>query len=221
VTDLFGVLDHLGLDRASLCAHSFGSTVTLRALHREPGRFSAAVLQGGFAHRRFRPLERLSLLFGRRFSGRTLSQIPLHDSVLMQGQRGEFPAALADRWDDFVRENGLTPVVALAHRLDLVSRLDLRPILPAIPTDVLLIQGGRDRLVTRRHYEALRGGLSRAEGVVLPGAGHLAHYTHAEELTRLVADYLLPRVGKGPGPARGIGEPGDEEDHAGSRTEPG
>jgi pimeloyl-ACP methyl ester carboxylesterase len=194
VEDLFGLLDHLGLDRAFLYAHSFGSTVALRALHRRPGRFPAAVLQGGFAHRRFGPLERLSLLFGRRFAGRTLSQIPLHDSVLIRGQRGEFPAALADRWDHFVRENGLTPILSLAHRLDLVSRLDLRPILPAIPTDILLIQGGRDRLVTRRHYEALRGGLPRAEGRILPGVGHLAHYTHAEELTRLITAYLVPRV---------------------------
>ena len=70
---------------------------------------------------------------------------------------------------------------------DLARRLDLRPILPAIRTDVLLIQGGRDRLVTRRHYEALRGGLPGAEGIVLPGVGHLAHYTHAEELTRLIS----------------------------------
>lgn len=218
VADLFGLLDHLRLDRASLYAHSFGSTVTLRALHRGPGRFSAAILQGGFAHRRFAPLERLSLLSGRRFTGRTLSQIPLHDSVLMQGQWGEFPAALADRWDHFVRENGLTPILALARRLDLLSRLDLRPILPTIPTAVILIQGGRDRLVTWSHYEALRAGLPRAEGMILPGVGHLAHYTHAEELARLITDYLAPESPEAPVPTGGIGEPGDAGGRAPTRS---
>src|SRR5438067_713728 len=138
VADLLGLVDHLGLGRVYLFGPSFGSTIALRALHRAAERFPAAVLQGGFARRRFGLGERLALLFGRRFLGRTLSGIPLHDSVLMQRQRGEFPAALADRWDHFLRENGLTPMAALAHRLGLVSRLDLRSILPEIRAEVLL-----------------------------------------------------------------------------------
>src|SRR5262249_20081156 len=117
VADLLGLVEHLRLGRAYLFGPSFGSTIALRALHGAPERFPAAGRRGGLARRRFRLGERLALLYGRRFLGRTLSGIPLHDSVLMQRQRGEFPAALADHWDHFIRENGLTPMAALAHRL--------------------------------------------------------------------------------------------------------
>lgn len=194
VADLLGLVDHLGLGRAYLFGPSFGSTIALRALHREAERFPAAVLQGGFARRRFGLGERLALLFGRRFLGRTLSGIPLHDSVLMQRQRGEFPAALADHWDHFIRENGRTPMAALAHRLALVSRLDLRRILPEIRADVLLIQGAWDRVIPRRHFEELRAALPRAQGILLPEAGHLPHYSHARDLSRLIGGFLLPRA---------------------------
>ena len=61
VDDLFGLIDHLNIGRVFLFGLSFGSTITLRALHREPRRFPKAVVQGAFAHRRFTPAERLAL----------------------------------------------------------------------------------------------------------------------------------------------------------------
>ncbi len=58
VDDLFGLIEHLNLGRVFLVGLSFGSTIALRALHREPRRFPKAVLQGAFAYRRFSPAER-------------------------------------------------------------------------------------------------------------------------------------------------------------------
>ena len=69
VDDLFGLIDHLNLGRVFLVGLSFGSTVTLRALHREPRRFPKAVVQGAFARRKFTPAERLALIVGRRIPG--------------------------------------------------------------------------------------------------------------------------------------------------------
>ncbi len=51
--DLFGLIDHLNIGRTFLAGLSFGSTVVLRALNREPRRFPKAALQGAFAFRRF------------------------------------------------------------------------------------------------------------------------------------------------------------------------
>ena len=65
VDDVFGLLDHLNIGRAYLFGLSFGSTVTLRALHREPRRFPKAVVQGAFARRRFSAAERIALRLGR------------------------------------------------------------------------------------------------------------------------------------------------------------
>ncbi|HEX8202013.1 MAG TPA: alpha/beta hydrolase [Isosphaeraceae bacterium] len=191
--DLLGLIDHLGAGRVCLHGPSFGSTVVLRALRVAPDRFAAAAVQGAFAFRPFRLAERLALVFGRRFPG-TVARIPLHDRVVTWMHKRSFPATQADRWDHFIEENGRTPIAAMVHRLDLLGRLDLRPLLPEIATEVLLLQGTVDRLVPRPHFEVLRAGLPHAHAVLLPGVGHQPHYTHAEDLARRLTEFLRPRV---------------------------
>ena len=51
VADLFALLDHLKIVQCTLLGVSFGSTLALAALNRQPERFSRAILQGGFSHR--------------------------------------------------------------------------------------------------------------------------------------------------------------------------
>ena len=191
VDDLFGLIDHLNLGRAFLVGLSFGSTIALRALHREPRRFPKAVVQGAFAWRKFAPAERLALLVGRRIPG-TSARLPLRRSVLAYNSKAEFPAVIADRWPYYLEQNGLTPIAAMAHRVELLTRLDLRPILPEVSTEVLLLQGNEDRIVPRRHFDELSAGLPHATGVIMPLVGHQPHYTHGEALAQAIGDFLLP-----------------------------
>lgn len=194
--DLFGLIDHLGLGRVFLTGLSFGSTVALKALGREPRRFPRAVLQGGFAHRKFTLAERSALFLGRRFPG-NLSRLPLHEPILGYNCRGDFPALLADRWDFHLEQHGLTPIAALAHRTTLLTRLDLRPILPTISSEVLLVHGREDRVVPLAHLETLRAGLPRVEAAVMPTVGHIPHMSHVDPFARLIGDWLLPCAPEG------------------------
>jgi len=191
VDDLFGLIDHLNIGRVFLVGVSFGSTIVLKALHRERRRFPRSAVQGGFAHRDFTRLERWALRLGRLVPG-TCRRLPLRQIVLTYNNKQEFPSLLDDRWTFYLEQNGLTPIRALAHRVKLLSDLDLRPILPAISAEVLLIQGNEDRIVPRRNYEELKTALARAEGVVVPIVGHQPHLTHAELLARLIGGWLLP-----------------------------
>jgi pimeloyl-ACP methyl ester carboxylesterase len=191
VDDLFGLIDHLNLGRVFLVGLSFGSTITLRALHREPRRFPKAVVQGAFAWRKFTPPERLALSLGRRIPG-TSARLPLRRRVLSYNSKAEFPAVIADRWPYYLEQNGLTPIAAMAHRVELLTRLDLRPILPEISTEILLLQGNEDRIVPRRFFDELKAVLPRAEGVIMPQVGHQPHFTHAEALAQAIGDWLLP-----------------------------
>jgi pimeloyl-ACP methyl ester carboxylesterase len=191
VDDLFGLIDHLNVGRAFLAGLSFGSTIAIKALHREPGRFPRSVLQGGFAHRRFSLAERWALRLGRLVPG-TVSRLPFRRTVLSYNSRLEFPALLDDRWDFYLEQNGLTPIRSLAHRVGLLTCLDLRPILPAIPAEVLLLQGNEDRIVPLREFEILKAALPRAQTVVLPTVGHEVHLTHAEVMAQLIHQWLLP-----------------------------
>jgi pimeloyl-ACP methyl ester carboxylesterase len=190
VDDIIGLIDHLALGPTFLFGLSFGSTLTLAALHREPGLFPRAAIQGGFAHRRFSRAEMLALRFGRLIPG-NVARLPLQGSLLALKNRRHFPPDTADRWPYYVTQNGLTPISALAHRLDLIARTDLRPLLPGIGTDVLLVQGTDDPIVAHSHFEELKAGLPHAEALVLPKVGHQPHFTHAEWLAEVVEEFFL------------------------------
>jgi pimeloyl-ACP methyl ester carboxylesterase len=191
VDDLFGLIDHLNLGRVFLVGISFGSTVTLRTLHREPRRFPKGVVQGAFAWRRFSVAERLALGVGRRVPGR-MARLPLRRSVLSVNSKSEFPSDIADRWSYYIEQNGLTPIAALAHRVDLLTRLDLRPILPEIPCPLLLLHGNEDRIVPRRFFDELQAAMPAATGVVMPLVGHQPHFTHAEAMAHTISEWFLP-----------------------------
>jgi pimeloyl-ACP methyl ester carboxylesterase len=191
VSDVFALMEHLNIGRAFLAGLSFGSTIVLRTLHREPRRFPRAAVQGAFARRVFTRAERLALRFGRLMPG-TVDRLPLRRRVLSWNSRLSFPDGIADRWGYYVEQNGLTPIGPLAHRLDLLAGLDLRPILPGIPTEILVLQGNEDRIVPRAYYDELLRLLPKAQGALLPMVGHQPHYTHFEALAQAIGEYFMP-----------------------------
>lgn len=190
VTNLFEVIDNLDIGRAFLVGISFGSTLTFKALARDNRRFPKAAVQGGFARRAFSVPEKVALKLGRIFPGH-VGALPLHERVLTYNNRLHFPSEIDDRWTHYLEQNARTPIRSLAHRLDLVSRLDLRPILAQIQTPTLLIQGNEDRIVPRRYFEELQKGLSQSQGAILPLVGHQPHYTHPEALAQLISNFFI------------------------------
>ncbi len=202
VDDLFGLIDHLGIGGVFLVGLSFGSTVVLKALLREPRRFPKAAVQGAFACREFTRAERWALWFGRLVPGNA-ARLPLRRPILTYNNKGEFPSLLEDRFRYYLDQNGLTPIKSLAHRVRLLMDLDLRPMLGEITSEVLLIQGNEDRIVPRRYFDMLHSSLPKAEGVILPTVGHQPHLTHAERLAGLIGDWLLPCATAGCGEEHG------------------
>jgi pimeloyl-ACP methyl ester carboxylesterase len=191
VDDVFGLIEHLRIGRAFLVGTSFGSTLTLGALHREPRRFPRAVLQGAFAHRRFTVAEKLALAVGRHVPG-TIDRLPLRRIILEHNSKNQFPHVIADRWPIYVEQNGLTPIAALAHRVSLLTGVDLRPKLADIPVEILLLHGNEDRIVRQSEFDLLRTSLPKSTGVLMPQVGHQPHFTHAEVFAQAIEGYLLP-----------------------------
>lgn len=196
VDDVFGLIEHRNIGRAFLFGPSFGSTIVLKALHREPRRFIRAAVQGAFAHRPLSRPERIALRLGRLLPGNA-SRLPLRNAVLAWNNKYHFAEEIEDRWHYYVEQNGLTPIAPMAARLDLLGRLDLRPILKEIPNEVLVLQGNEDRIVARRYYEALIAGLPHARGVLMPLVGHQPHYTHAEGMAQALGEFFLPCAPEG------------------------
>jgi pimeloyl-ACP methyl ester carboxylesterase len=191
VDDLFGLIDHLSPGPVFLAGISFGATIVLEALAREPERFPRSVVQGAFVRRRFTPAEHLALFLGRQFAG-TVASLPLRERILAYNSRLDFPRVIEDRWPFYLEQNGMTPIKALAHRTTLLAHLDLRPRAMGITGELLLIHGREDRIVPLRYFEELRAALPRSQNVIMPTVGHIPHLTHAESLARLIGDWLMP-----------------------------
>jgi pimeloyl-ACP methyl ester carboxylesterase len=191
VDDVIGLIDHLKFPTAILFGLSFGSTISQKALFRDPQRFPKAVLQGAFARRRLMPPERLALALGRRIKGTTI-RLPFHELGLARNNKPTFPSHSPDRWKFYVEENGLTSIAGLSHRLDLLDRLDLRSILPEIHQPVRVIQGTADKIVPMKFHKELVAGLPDGESILMEKVGHQPHWTHPEELARLVLEFLEP-----------------------------
>ncbi len=191
VAGVGGLLDHLDVGRAFLVGLSFGSTVVLGALASEPRRYPRAALQGAFAHRPIGFAERLALGAGRHVPGR-LGNLPLRRPVLNWTSAAHFDRAMPESWPVYLEENGKTPISGLAHRADLLARLDLRPKLPSITTEILVISSRDDRIVPVSCSMELCSLLPRATPRLEENLGHQPHFTHPIQLADWIGAFLLP-----------------------------
>jgi pimeloyl-ACP methyl ester carboxylesterase len=191
VADLFALLDHLHIQQCFVLGSSFGSTIALAAMHRQPRRFSHAILQGGFARRPLARAEVLGASFCRFLPGR-LRHTPFVVRILEHNARAEFPADDRELWEFFVEQHLQIPLRAFAARALLVHRIDLRSILPTIEQPVLLLVGDRDRLVGKACEVELRQGLPLAARAEIEQCGHMPQMTHPEVAAEVVRQFLMP-----------------------------
>jgi pimeloyl-ACP methyl ester carboxylesterase len=191
VADLFALLDHLAIRQCFLFGASFGSTISLAAMHEQPLRIPRAILQGGFARRPLARAEVLLASFARYMPGR-MSWLPLARAILERQHREPFQLRDPDVWDFFAAESLRVPMQALACRALLIHRLDLRPILASITQPVLMVCGDRDHLVGKACEAELKAGLPVVARAEIEHCGHIPQLSHPEVLAEVVRQYLLP-----------------------------
>ena len=191
IADLFALLDHLAIEQAYLFGSSFGSTITLRALHMQPRRFPRAVLQGGFAKRPLAPAESLLARFARYWPA-PMRRLPLRTRVLQYSHGLPFATRTPDVWEYFLSRCGAPPMATVARRALTVGKIDLRHLLPAITQPILLVVGDYDPVVDRTCEQVLLCGLPSVARVELPKCGHLPQFTHPEAMADVVHRFLMP-----------------------------
>lgn len=191
VSDVWALLDHVGLRQSYLLGSSFGSTVVLRAMREGPERIPRAILQGGLAHRPLRRAERWLASLGRFLPG-SVGGLPLREKVLLKAVGGGFKEQCPDVWAHFLDCSGRARLAAFAGQVHMLRDLDLRPILPQVCQPVLLISGDQDHVVPRSYDDVLLHGLPNAGRVVLEGCGHVPSYTHPEVLAEVIRQFLTP-----------------------------
>jgi pimeloyl-ACP methyl ester carboxylesterase len=194
VDDLLRLLDHLKADTAMLVGHSFGSSVVLRALHRQPQRFPRGALVGGFPHRPLTLQQRWLAWAGKIAPPwMTLGTLRGRDDAMQRSHYEPFARHEPERWEFFLEATGRTPLRAMGHWGLELNRTDLRPLLPRIRQPVLLLCGDRDPLVPQAYQDYLLYNLPHAIMFQITGCGHMAAQTHPEVMAeKLLQFHAMP-----------------------------
>jgi pyruvate dehydrogenase E2 component (dihydrolipoamide acetyltransferase) len=177
-------LDALGIDRAHLVGHSMGAALSLVLADREPKRVRSLTLVGPAGTG-----QTINADFIRGYIGaRSPDEIvPLLRSLYVDPRH--VTDALVESVVEYKRREGsieaLTRIASSRYR-GTPSGRQLREVLGSVPT--LVIWGLDDSVVPPPAPGEFRG-----EGIelhVLPGSGHMVQVEAAEEVNRLIDDFL-------------------------------
>lgn len=190
VTDLFALLDRLQIRQTYLFGSSFGSTIALAAMARQPARILRSVLQGGFAWRPVVGWERIACQFLRYGRG-LMGSLPLRKHLHPHAEHAVFlEHNRQEMWDFLVENSNAVSKSATARRGLMLEQLDLRPLVPSIRQPVLLISGDRDSIVPKSCDDVLMERLPHVDRVEIPNCGHYPQYTHSALTAAIVQQFL-------------------------------
>ena len=189
--DLFQLMDHLNIDRSYIYGSSFGSTITLSALHKQPERFERAVLQGGFAKRPLALGEIFLCSLARYWKG-PMKNLPFREQCLRVAHFDCFAPREEDVWNYYLERACSTPMSSVARMALILHQVDLRAKLSAIKQPVLMICGDRDHLVGKDCEETLLEGLPNVSRVEFARCGHLPYFTHPELTAEVIQRFCKP-----------------------------
>ncbi len=206
--DLHCVLDHAGVTRAGLLAHSMGTQVCLEALRQRPGVIAGmGLLCGsyGLITRTFHGTDFLGIAlpaaldFAERHPKLVRafwSRSPVALSVQMARWLGEVDALRIDP-DDlapyFEHLLHLDPVMffRMLHAAGVHSAED---ILASVKTPVLVVAGTRDTFTPSRYAEQMGRQIPGAELLLVPEGSHTVPLEQPERVNSRVLEFLAKRV---------------------------
>jgi 3-oxoadipate enol-lactonase len=183
--DLFGLLDHLGIERAVLVGMSQGGYLSLRAALLHPDRVRALVLIDTQA-----PPEDPDKIEGYR---------AMIDAWVTNGYQEELATVVAgliigdeaqtarwkEKWREWPAERLAQAGPALLDRDDITDRI------PEIDAPTLICHGGGDVAIPTERAEQLQAALGECRGlVVVDGAAHAPNLTHPEEVNAAIREFL-------------------------------
>ena len=189
VDDLIALLDHLGLTTVCLCGLSMGGYTALRAIEREPSRFSGLVLcdtkstGDTNAAKLNRANQIRTILAGKRseFAEGQLKALFAPDSFSRNAQAVEKIKRTILSTADGVLVGAL---IALAARMDMTESL------PKISVPTLIIVGEHDKVTPPSEAELMHSKIGGSKLAVIGGAGHISNLENTPEFNSTLQSFL-------------------------------
>lgn len=182
--DCLGLLDHLGVEQATLVGMSQGGFLSLRAALRAPDRVRALVLIDSQAG-----VDDEQVLAGyRAMMDDWLANGPVNVGPVVAGLIVGDPAhekKWLDQWHDIPREGLAVTFECLVGREDITHRLG------EITCPALVVHGELDNAIGMDRAEILCDRLPACQGLVrVPGAAHASNLTHPDAVNPPLVEFL-------------------------------
>ena len=193
---VLGLMDRLGIERASLVGNSMGGATAALVAAESPGRVGALVLidAAGFD---MGPSQRPRLVrFAMSPAGSVIARLPgkrlvveaslrqvFHDAAHVTPERVSEYLAAARRPGTFPAMRSLG--ASLADRAAVVSQA-----LPRIGAPTLVLWGDDDRWIEIAHADRFVAAIPGARKVVIPSCGHVPQEEKPDEVARLLLAFL-------------------------------
>ena len=184
--DLLGLCDALGLERAHLVGHSFGSFVVRRVAEQHPDRVDRMVLVGSGDRLGDRPAEEVRT---------AIADLP--DEVPEDFAR-EFAASTVHRpvapdfFDALVAESRRVPGWVYRDAWEVLAAADDRDRLQAVTAPTLVLWGDSDTLFDRGQQDRLLAALPDARLRVYVDPGHCPNWERPQDVAADLNAFLLP-----------------------------
>jgi 3-oxoadipate enol-lactonase len=184
-SDLVGLLDHLGIERASLCGLSIGGMISMWVAAHAPERVNRLVLCCTSAHLGPREswLERAAIV-------RADGTQAVADAVLERWFTPEFTAEHPDVIDRMRAQLLATPREGYAGCCEAIAAMDLTAVLPAITAPTLVISAAEDPSIPPDHGRRIAELIPGAHFELVEHARHIASIEQADVVTGLIEAFL-------------------------------
>lgn len=204
---LFDLFESQNIASAHLLAESFGSLVGWDFALKHPGRVRSLILAGGFCSTPGRLRVAMAWLFQKLVPSALLDR--MIDCYLVFLIRKRLPKDAFSPEDFFPSSRTRRGHQAIARRLEIIKRTDVRKLLGGLRLPILYLGGSLDLVVpVRREIRCLSRNLHENcafRPVLLKGAPHAIVPARFREVTGLITDWIAEQEAKTPPPSLAAG----------------
>jgi 3-oxoadipate enol-lactonase len=187
--DMAALLDHLGIESATVVGLSMGGYITFALWRRHRERIAALVMAdtraGADTEEGKQGREKNAKLAEEHGPG------ALADQMLPKLLGPNAPAALREQVRAIIESNDRVGIAAALRAM--AARPDSTPLLATIDVPTLVLVGAEDVLTPPSEAEAMFNAIPGCRIAELPGAGHLSNIEAPEAFNAQVAEFLTPR----------------------------
>lgn len=187
--DVAALLDHLGIERATVCGMSMGGYVLLSLLERHPRRLAAAIFLVTRAAADDEPGRmRRTTLAHDVASGRPQIVTDAFEQILFAADTPEERPELVAQVKEWL--TATTPQGLVGGLLAMRDRKDYVDALPSLKLPALVVGAELDRAVPVEHSRQLAQGLPNGRLRIIEGAGHMANLERPDTFNACLLEFL-------------------------------